>query len=741
MTLNGPSRAFVLFLSLLLVSAASLGACQDDAPSLGAGSGEPEGFPEPEGGPDPAPEPTPEAEPAPEAEPSPEAEPTPEAEPDDDPDRDGDGVENGLDNCPGLANLDQADGDGDFVGDPCDGCPTVANFDQADGDGDGVGDACEGVIDPNGDGDGDGVIDASDNCLDVPNGGQLDADNDSVGDDCDLCPSVADLDQRDDDRDGVGDACQDPEGLYDPEVDGDGDGVRDIEDSCRLIANADQLDGDNDGVGDLCDGCPTIANTDQGDFDGDGVGDACDLDIPEETCGDQSFVAEPVLPNLLIVLDRSCSMRQSVGGQSKWESAVAAINAALATYAGQIRFGLSLFPDLEPSACNQSDTIIIPVGDDNEPPIEALLTAALNDRDRYYPDDPCVTNIDTAIEQAGTDPAFVGDDQPDYVMLITDGSQSDCNGAGGNNGTNAMLLDYFNNRGIATFVVGFGDRVNATQLNRFALAGGVPRQGDPSYYQADDAQALQAALNDIGRLVTSCVFRLDVAPPDPSRLYVSVAGQPVPRDPSRAEGWEFSSESNTIEFFGGICEALLVSETLNMEIVYGCPVVCAPALEVCDLFDNDCDGQIDEDCLTCLPERCDGADNDCDGQIDEGCGCAPRPEACDGLDNDCDGEVDEICAMCPDPAPEVCDGLDNDCDGEVDEGCPVCRPQPEICHGVDDDCDGEVDEGFDVDSDGFKVCEGDCADDDPARNPGASEVCNEVDEDCDGRVDEDANCG
>jgi len=40
-------------------------------------------------------------------------------------DTDGDGFCNDTDNCPNVANADQADGDGDGVGDACDACPTV----------------------------------------------------------------------------------------------------------------------------------------------------------------------------------------------------------------------------------------------------------------------------------------------------------------------------------------------------------------------------------------------------------------------------------------------------------------------------------------------------------------------------------------------------------------------------------------------------------------------------------------
>jgi hypothetical protein len=59
-------------------------------------------------------------------------------------DGDGDGIGDSSDNCPAVANADQADVDGDGLGDACDNCPSVSNPSQADSDDDGTGDACEG---------------------------------------------------------------------------------------------------------------------------------------------------------------------------------------------------------------------------------------------------------------------------------------------------------------------------------------------------------------------------------------------------------------------------------------------------------------------------------------------------------------------------------------------------------------------------------------------------------------------
>jgi hypothetical protein len=58
-------------------------------------------------------------------------------------DTDKDGVADSRDNCPMIANGDQADEDGDGVGDACDTCPQLAHAAATDSDGDGLPDACD----------------------------------------------------------------------------------------------------------------------------------------------------------------------------------------------------------------------------------------------------------------------------------------------------------------------------------------------------------------------------------------------------------------------------------------------------------------------------------------------------------------------------------------------------------------------------------------------------------------------
>ncbi len=87
------------------------------------------------------------------------------------------------------------------------------------------------------------------------------------------------------------------------------------------------------------------------------------------------------------------------------------------------------------------------------------------------------------------------------------------------------------------------------------------------------------------------------------------------------------------------------------------------------------------------------------------------------------------------PSAEVCDGVDNDCDGETDEDATDVQT-----FYADADEDGFGDDAVTVEAcdapEGYADQGGDCADDDAARNPGATEICDEVDNDCNDEVDE-----
>ena len=169
---------------------------------------------------------------------------------------------------------------------------------------------------------------------------------------------------------------------------------------------------------------------------------------------------------------------------------------------------------------------------------------------------------------------------------------------------------------------------------------------------------------------------------------------------------------------------------------------------------GDCD-QSNADVHVGADEVCNGYDDDCDGLID-----GQDPDLIGGetwyadVDGDGHGDADSTDIGCEAPPGYVASS--DDCD---DQDPSV--PNSEICNGVDDDCDGQVDGSdpdvtgattwyADADRDGygdpdtsFFACErptgyvtdgGDC-DDADASVGGGEEVCDDRDNDCDGLVD------
>jgi hypothetical protein len=199
-------------------------------------------------------------------------------------DYDEDGIEDDFDNCPFIANRDQADGDGDGHGDGCDNCAVQANEFQRDVDGDGLGDLCDDDVD------GDGILNGLDNCIEVRNPTQGNVDMDLYGDVCDPDIDNDSVPNLEDNCPFIANPAQEPAEVVvgcDPDL--DDDSVRDSVDNCPSLVNPDQLDSDGDRVGDACDAdadddsilnaadnCPLVANQEQKDDDRDGLGDVCD---------------------------------------------------------------------------------------------------------------------------------------------------------------------------------------------------------------------------------------------------------------------------------------------------------------------------------------------------------------------------------------------------------------------------------------------------------------------------------
>ena len=201
------------------------------------------------------------------------------------------------------------------------------------------------------------------------------------------------------------------------------------------------------------------------------------------------------------------------------------------------------------------------------------------------------------------------------------------------------------------------------------------------------------------------------------------------------------------------------------------------ALDVCDGFDNDCDGQVDND-SSLWPTWYADTDNDGFGDANAPTNACIQPVGYVSNDLDCDDTDFDVKPT----GTEVCNGIDDDCDGQIDEfatdaltwyrdadgdgfgdlnDIEVSCTQPQGYVSDDSDCDdtdasinpntvwyADVDQdgfgngnnsltGCDLSNAGYVLNAGDCNDNAGTINPNAAEICDGFDNDCDGSIDED----
>ncbi len=304
-------------------------------------------------------------------------------------------------------------------------------------------------------------------------------------------------------------------------------------------------------------------------------------------CGASEFDISSVPPNLLLVLDRSCSMtmsRTDTGvdvSEQKWVPVIDALVQVTTALGGEIRFGLEVFPDGQDAAnsCAQDPTgaIAVPIGPDGGAQTATLLQAArTDDTHPIYPGDPCETNTWSALVQASQQVELDDPERASYVVLITDGEPY-CSDRRQRNEVDDDLINEviadLAERGVPTFVVGFGDAadVDPAALARYAAAGGTTPSAEEPYYDAADGDQLLTALNAIAGSIVSCEYTLDSAPPDDDLYVLFDDTTLVPRDPTHVDGWDFNAETRTLSFFGQACAALQQDLVADIDVVYGCP--------------------------------------------------------------------------------------------------------------------------------------------------------------------------
>ena len=131
---------------------------------------------------------------------------------------------------------------------------------------------------------------------------------------------------------------------------------------------------------------------------------------------------------------------------------------------------------------------------------------------------------------------------------------------------------------IPVYVIGMDDPNRpelAEVLDRMAIAGGRPREvpGEPAFYSVRRPNDLRGALTTITESVSRCVFTVSPVPDLSDEVELQIGDVFIPRDPTRVEGWDFTTASRSeLTLFGGACErATRTEEPITATIA------CTPA--------------------------------------------------------------------------------------------------------------------------------------------------------------------
>lgn len=293
----------------------------------------------------------------------------------------------------------------------------------------------------------------------------------------------------------------------------------------------------------------------------------------EKNCGLQNFKLERQPAELLLVLDRSGSMKSKVGGSanSKWLDVTQAVDETIKLTESTVSWGLKVFPAAV--ECQVDDAVQVPIGATNYTAISSAITMTTPEGKGT----PTYVAVQKAAEYLKT----LTSKSPKYLVVATDGQPNCMDGVSDKSNDPErpiMAVAEAAAAGFNTFVVGIATTNSSahTTLNSMAEAGKQARQGDTKYYAVASRTELVDALKLITGEVSSCVFPLDKAPPSPMDVAVKIDDVRVERDATHANGWDYGAGNKTIQLYGAACDKVKAANNARVNIIFGCPGVVIP---------------------------------------------------------------------------------------------------------------------------------------------------------------------
>jgi hypothetical protein len=279
-------------------------------------------------------------------------------------------------------------------------------------------------------------------------------------------------------------------------------------------------------------------------------------------CQDIMVSAAPTTPDMLIVLDRSGSMKR--GSVNRWDPSVSAVRSVTSELEDIVRFGLMMFP-----RAGRGGDACEPGRLDVEVEIESAdeISRALNGEPSGGT--PTGETLEAAFE--ALDPTGMVPDQvipPKYVLLVTDGQPTCPAGDGMEPPEQADIdlttkaLDKLLDAEVRTYVIGYDtqdDPAFASLMDTFASHGGTGK-----HRAVEDEATLVDEIKEIAGEAIPCSYQLDMEPEDPSFVRVTLDGRQL--NLGDANGWSINGTVISLE--GTSCSSLKDGQqhTVNVQV-------------------------------------------------------------------------------------------------------------------------------------------------------------------------------
>jgi hypothetical protein len=283
-------------------------------------------------------------------------------------------------------------------------------------------------------------------------------------------------------------------------------------------------------------------------------------------CGEVVVKSTPVVPNVVVIVDQSGSMKDPFGAQSRWQTLkdyLLGADGLIQTYQSRVNFGLALFSGTGPSGETCPYVTQVPAGLSNFAAISAVYGPAepLNNT----PTGDSITKVITDLEPSANQTVFI---------LATDGEPDTCEQPWPQEGQQEAIdaVKYAYSLGIITYVVAVANEAELSQehVSNMANAGQGVASGAESY-RVNTGAEVKSALNQIVSGAISCTVPIngEVTIDDPCLGTVKLNGTSLAC--GSTDGWALQGRS--VVLTGTACDAFKLGGELTASFPCGTQIV------------------------------------------------------------------------------------------------------------------------------------------------------------------------